>query len=86
MSIFLIRTSHTSSLAWICAASHSLSQVIIIDANSPSNMLDTFTVGSSHVFGIVSVPSASSDDYHIEIGSTLDLSESKLNTRQSDCY
>lgn len=45
-----------SSLVWICTSTHSATKVIIIDANQPGNILDSFIVCNSHVLCIASVP------------------------------
>ncbi|KAM4692328.1 LOW QUALITY PROTEIN: C-Jun-amino-terminal kinase-interacting protein 4-like [Rhinophrynus dorsalis] len=52
-----------SSLVWICTSTHSSSKVIIVDANDPGNMLDSFIVCNSHVLCIASVPGAMETDY-----------------------
>lgn len=45
-----------SSLVWICTSTHSATKVIIVDANQPGNILDSFIVCNSHVLCIASVP------------------------------
>uniref|UniRef100_A0A672M603 Sperm associated antigen 9 n=1 Tax=Sinocyclocheilus grahami TaxID=75366 RepID=A0A672M603_SINGR len=52
-----------SSLVWICTTTHSTSKVIVIDANQPGNILETFFVCNSHVLCIASVPGAHETDY-----------------------
>ncbi|NXV57499.1 JIP4 protein, partial [Molothrus ater] len=52
-----------SSLVWICTSTHSATKVIIIDANQPGNILDSFIVCNSHVLCIASVPGARETDY-----------------------
>ncbi|CAH2292001.1 C-Jun-amino-terminal kinase-interacting 4 isoform X1 [Pelobates cultripes] len=52
-----------SSLVWICTSTHSSTKVIIVDANNPGNMLDSFTVCNSHVLCIASIPGAMETDY-----------------------
>ncbi|KAM8946299.1 C-Jun-amino-terminal kinase-interacting protein 4 [Pelodytes ibericus] len=52
-----------SSLVWICTSTHSSTKVIIVDANNPGNMLDSFTVCNSHVLCIASVPGVMETDY-----------------------
>ncbi|KAL2297745.1 hypothetical protein Nmel_016308 [Mimus melanotis] len=51
-----------SSLVWICTSTHSATKVIIIDANQPGNILDSFIVCNSHVLCIASVPDSSQVD------------------------
>ncbi|ETE63194.1 C-Jun-amino-terminal kinase-interacting protein 4, partial [Ophiophagus hannah] len=59
-----------SSLVWICTSTHSATKVIIVDANQPGNILDSFIVCNSHVLCIASVPdvTAANDavDEHIQ--------------------
>ncbi|XP_061866804.1 C-Jun-amino-terminal kinase-interacting protein 4 isoform X4 [Colius striatus] len=52
-----------SSLVWICTSTHSTTKVIVIDANQPGNILDSFIVCNSHVLCIASVPGARETDY-----------------------
>uniref|UniRef100_A0A672Q2X3 RH2 domain-containing protein n=1 Tax=Sinocyclocheilus grahami TaxID=75366 RepID=A0A672Q2X3_SINGR len=52
-----------SSLVWICTTTHTSSKVIVIDANQPGNILESFFVCSSHVLCIASVPGARETDY-----------------------
>ncbi|NXB84553.1 JIP4 protein, partial [Vidua chalybeata] len=58
-----------SSLVWICTSTHSATKVIIIDANQPGNILDSFIVCNSHVLCIASVPGARETDYPAGEGS-----------------
>ncbi|XP_051770256.1 C-Jun-amino-terminal kinase-interacting protein 4 [Ctenopharyngodon idella] len=52
-----------SSLVWICTTTHATSKVIVIDANQPGNILESFFVCNSHVLCIASVPGACETDY-----------------------
>ncbi|XP_066519376.1 C-Jun-amino-terminal kinase-interacting protein 4 isoform X2 [Hoplias malabaricus] len=52
-----------SSLVWICTSTHTTSNVIVIDANQPGNVLENFFVCNSHVLCIASVPGARETDY-----------------------
>ncbi|XP_048027379.1 C-Jun-amino-terminal kinase-interacting protein 4 isoform X1 [Megalobrama amblycephala] len=52
-----------SSLVWICTTTHATSKVIVIDANQPGNILESFFVCNSHVLCIASVPGARETDY-----------------------
>uniref|UniRef100_A0A667ZYH0 C-Jun-amino-terminal kinase-interacting protein 4 n=1 Tax=Myripristis murdjan TaxID=586833 RepID=A0A667ZYH0_9TELE len=45
-----------SSLVWICTSTQSTTKVIVIDANQPGNILESFFVCNSHVLCIASVP------------------------------
>lgn len=52
-----------SSLVWICTTTHTTSKVIVIDANQPGNILESFFICNSHVLCIDSVPGACETDY-----------------------
>lgn len=45
-----------SSLVWICSSTHGQSQVSVIDANNPADVLDSFDVCSSHLLCISAIP------------------------------
>jgi len=52
-----------SSRVWLCATSHADGQtntvVYILDAHNPGNPLETFSLPSTHILCIASVPSTS---------------------------
>lgn len=52
-----------SSLVWISTSTQSNSNVVVIDANQPGHILESFFVCNSHVFCIASVPGARETDY-----------------------
>uniref|UniRef100_A0A3B5L6U1 RH2 domain-containing protein n=1 Tax=Xiphophorus couchianus TaxID=32473 RepID=A0A3B5L6U1_9TELE len=52
-----------SSLVWISTSTQSNSNVVVVDANQPGNILESFFVCNSHVFCISSVPGARETDY-----------------------
>ncbi|XP_028969201.1 JNK-interacting protein 3 [Galendromus occidentalis] len=53
-----------SSLVWICSnVQNRFSQVSVIDANNPAEVLDTFKIGSSLILCIQSVPGTKNDDF-----------------------
>ncbi|XP_060795611.1 C-Jun-amino-terminal kinase-interacting protein 4 [Neoarius graeffei] len=52
-----------SSLVWICTSTHTTSKVIVIDANQPGKILESFFVCNSHLLCITSVPGARETDY-----------------------
>ncbi|KAM3592273.1 uncharacterized protein V6R79_016023 [Siganus canaliculatus] len=52
-----------SSLVWICTSTKSSTKAVVIDANQPGNILESFFVCDSHVLCIVSVPGARETDY-----------------------
>ncbi|XP_078146741.1 C-Jun-amino-terminal kinase-interacting protein 4 [Centroberyx gerrardi] len=52
-----------SSLVWICTSTQATTKVIVIDANQPGNILESFFVCNSHVLCIASVPGARETDY-----------------------
>jgi len=58
-----LENQRTSSLVWIAVAGHNCSEVNVVDANSPGDVLDTFYICSSRVLCIASVPG----DYHHSI-------------------
>uniref|UniRef100_A0A8B9D464 C-Jun-amino-terminal kinase-interacting protein 4 n=1 Tax=Anser cygnoides TaxID=8845 RepID=A0A8B9D464_ANSCY len=55
-----------SSLVWICTSTHSATKVIIIDANQPGNILDSFIVCNSHVLCIASVPDTATESNSVD--------------------
>ncbi|XP_067859917.1 C-Jun-amino-terminal kinase-interacting protein 4-like isoform X3 [Heptranchias perlo] len=52
-----------SSLVWICTSTHSTGKVVVIDANQPAKILDSFSVCNSHILCLASVPGARETDY-----------------------
>lgn len=52
-----------SSLVWICTSTRANSEVSVIDANNPADVLESFTVCTSHLLCIASVPGAKESDY-----------------------
>ncbi|XP_034049130.1 C-Jun-amino-terminal kinase-interacting protein 4 [Thalassophryne amazonica] len=52
-----------SSLVWICTSAQATTKVVVIDANQPGNILESFFVCNSHVLSIASVPGARETDY-----------------------
>nr|XP_019938810.1 PREDICTED: C-Jun-amino-terminal kinase-interacting protein 4-like isoform X2 [Paralichthys olivaceus] len=52
-----------SSLVWICTSTQSTTKAVVIDANQPGNILESFFVCDSHVLCIASVPGARETDY-----------------------
>ncbi|XP_071402146.1 C-Jun-amino-terminal kinase-interacting protein 4 [Centroberyx affinis] len=52
-----------SSLVWICTSTQATTKVVVIDANQPGNILESFFVCNSHVLCIASVPGARETDY-----------------------
>ncbi|XP_078323877.1 C-Jun-amino-terminal kinase-interacting protein 4-like isoform X18 [Crassostrea virginica] len=55
-----------SSLVWISHSSGSHTQVSVIDANSPGDILETFKVSSSPILCIASVAGALESDYPVD--------------------
>ncbi|XP_053367114.1 C-Jun-amino-terminal kinase-interacting protein 4 isoform X1 [Clarias gariepinus] len=51
------------SLVWMCTSTHTTSKVIVIDANQPGKILESFFVCNSHLLCITSVPGARETDY-----------------------
>ncbi|XP_060885036.1 C-Jun-amino-terminal kinase-interacting protein 4 isoform X4 [Labrus mixtus] len=52
-----------SSLVWICTSTQSTTKAVVIDANQPGHILESFFVCNSHVLCIASVPGARETDY-----------------------
>uniref|UniRef100_A0A669CR87 C-Jun-amino-terminal kinase-interacting protein 4 n=1 Tax=Oreochromis niloticus TaxID=8128 RepID=A0A669CR87_ORENI len=52
-----------SSLVWICTTTKSTTKAVVIDANQPGNILESFFVCNSHILCIASVPGARETDY-----------------------
>ena len=50
-----------SSLLWICTTKHNSSQITVIDANNPGQIIEAFHVSSSHILCIASVPGTCSN-------------------------
>ncbi|XP_073458777.1 C-Jun-amino-terminal kinase-interacting protein 3-like isoform X2 [Aquarana catesbeiana] len=48
-------TAHPS-LVWICSGTHSVSEVMVIDANSSNHVMDQFVIPNTHVLCVTSVP------------------------------
>jgi len=51
-----LEEENISSLVWICTTLYNSSQVTVIDANNPGDILESFHATSSHVLCIASVP------------------------------
>ncbi|XP_050417313.1 C-Jun-amino-terminal kinase-interacting protein 4 isoform X10 [Patella vulgata] len=54
-----------SSFVWICTSTQTTSDISVIDANNPADILETFRVSSSHILCIASVPGALESDYPV---------------------
>uniref|UniRef100_A0A5S6QI53 RH1 domain-containing protein n=1 Tax=Trichuris muris TaxID=70415 RepID=A0A5S6QI53_TRIMR len=52
-----------SNLVWICSSAHGRSLVSVIHANKPGEIIDTFTLSSSHVLCMCSVKGTELKDY-----------------------
>ncbi|XP_063837359.1 JNK-interacting protein 3 isoform X3 [Ostrinia nubilalis] len=52
-----------SSLVWICSCTQTRGVVMIIDANNPAVVLESFTVSDKHILCVASVPGAMAEDY-----------------------
>uniref|UniRef100_A0A4W3JLU6 C-Jun-amino-terminal kinase-interacting protein 4 n=1 Tax=Callorhinchus milii TaxID=7868 RepID=A0A4W3JLU6_CALMI len=50
----LRQQDEVSSLVWICTSTHSTGKVIVIDANQPRTILDSFFVCNSHILCLAS--------------------------------
>ncbi|XP_048488412.1 JNK-interacting protein 3 isoform X3 [Plutella xylostella] len=54
---------HLSSLLWICSSTQSKAVVMIIDANNPAEVIESFSMSDKHILCIASVPGAAAEDY-----------------------
>ncbi|XP_072281532.1 C-Jun-amino-terminal kinase-interacting protein 4-like isoform X2 [Pyxicephalus adspersus] len=54
------KTAH-SSLVWICSGTHSVSEIMVIDANSSNHVMDQFVIPNTHVLCVTSVPGCKLD-------------------------
>jgi hypothetical protein len=45
-----------SCRVWICTSTHSSTKVMVLEANQPSDLLDSFYACNSHVLCIASIP------------------------------
>ncbi|XP_041735210.1 C-Jun-amino-terminal kinase-interacting protein 4-like isoform X5 [Coregonus clupeaformis] len=52
-----------SSRVWICTSTHSSTKVMVLEANQPSDLLDSFYACNSHVLCIASIPGVLETDY-----------------------
>lgn len=52
----LLQQDDLSSLVWICTSTQSTTKVVVVDANQPGNILESFFICNSHVLCIASVP------------------------------
>ncbi|KAJ8736915.1 hypothetical protein PYW07_000186 [Mythimna separata] len=52
-----------SSLVWICSSNQNKGIVMIIDANNPAEVIESFPVTDKHILCVASVPGAVAEDY-----------------------
>ncbi|XP_052751330.1 JNK-interacting protein 3 isoform X2 [Galleria mellonella] len=52
-----------SSIVWICSSTQTKGVVMIVDANNPAEVLESFPVSDKHILCVASVPGAVADDY-----------------------
>ncbi|XP_060809868.1 JNK-interacting protein 3 isoform X2 [Amyelois transitella] len=52
-----------SSYVWICSSTPTKGVVMIIDANNPAEVLESFPVNDKHILCVASVPGAVEEDY-----------------------
>ncbi|XP_026315689.1 JNK-interacting protein 3-like isoform X2 [Hyposmocoma kahamanoa] len=52
-----------SSLVWICSSTQTKGVVMIIDANNPAEVIESFPVSDKHILCVASVPGAVQEDY-----------------------
>ncbi|KAL4002206.1 JNK_SAPK-associated protein-1 family protein [Acanthocheilonema viteae] len=56
----------SSSMVWVCSSNQGHSHVVILDANNPNSVIDTFQACSAHVLCVSSVPGVQELDYPSE--------------------
>uniref|UniRef100_A0A0R3RY55 JNK-interacting protein 3 n=1 Tax=Elaeophora elaphi TaxID=1147741 RepID=A0A0R3RY55_9BILA len=59
-------TWRSSSMLWVCSSNQGHSHVVILDANNPNSVIDTFQACSAHVLCVSSVPGVQEMDYPSE--------------------
>uniref|UniRef100_A0A1I8EVL4 RH2 domain-containing protein n=1 Tax=Wuchereria bancrofti TaxID=6293 RepID=A0A1I8EVL4_WUCBA len=59
-------TWESSSLLWVCSSNQGHSHIVILDANNPNSVIDTFQACSAHVLCVSSVPGVQELDYPSE--------------------
>ncbi|KAI8431110.1 hypothetical protein MSG28_001165 [Choristoneura fumiferana] len=52
-----------SSLVWICSSTQTKGVVMIIDANNPAEVMESFPLADKHILCVASVPGAVAEDY-----------------------
>ncbi|XP_053623677.1 JNK-interacting protein 3 isoform X2 [Plodia interpunctella] len=52
-----------SSYVWICSSTPTKGVVMIIDANNPAEVLESFPISDKHILCVASVPGAVEEDY-----------------------
>ncbi|KAG8434036.1 hypothetical protein GDO86_012411 [Hymenochirus boettgeri] len=55
-------SDHIPSLVWICSGTHSVSEIMVIDASSGNQVMDQFVIPNTHVLCVISVPAYRLDD------------------------
>ncbi|XP_075047164.1 C-Jun-amino-terminal kinase-interacting protein 3-like isoform X2 [Mixophyes fleayi] len=48
--------AHVPSLVWICSGTHSVSEIMVIDASSSNHVMDQFVIPNTHVLCVTCVP------------------------------
>ncbi|XP_069804895.1 C-Jun-amino-terminal kinase-interacting protein 4-like [Dendropsophus ebraccatus] len=48
--------THLNSLAWICSGTHTVSEIMVIDASSSNHVMDQFEIPNAHVLCVTYVP------------------------------
>ncbi|XP_077106812.1 C-Jun-amino-terminal kinase-interacting protein 4-like isoform X2 [Ranitomeya variabilis] len=48
--------THLSSIAWICSGTHTVSEIMVIDASSSNHVMDQFEIHNAHVLCVSYVP------------------------------
>ncbi|CAK1554600.1 unnamed protein product [Leptosia nina] len=76
--------NNLSSLVWICSSTQNKGIVMIIDANKPADVIESFPVSDKHILCIASVPGAVEEDF-LEYEERVTDSETKRHSGSLFC-
>ncbi|XP_069597531.1 C-Jun-amino-terminal kinase-interacting protein 4-like isoform X3 [Ranitomeya imitator] len=51
-----VHGTHLGSIAWICSGTHTVSEIMVIDASSSNHVMDQFEIHNAHVLCVSYVP------------------------------
>ncbi|XP_053307482.1 C-Jun-amino-terminal kinase-interacting protein 4-like [Spea bombifrons] len=67
------------SLVWICSGTHSVSEIMVIDASSANHVMDQFVIQNTHILCVTSVPGYNLDV--LELGQPEEVQGCEYNSR-----